>query len=159
MWFVSQRLREVLVTDGCVLQWAIFHLGDHPLPHYNSSSVVLLGDSCHGTSPHHGSGAGMCIEDSAVLAEMLALPEVNDSRSVEVAFAKFSELRRERGNALVQSSAHQGDLYEWSIPGIGADFAKIKKEMEVRNSRITDVNVQHMCNEAKDALRTALPTR
>jgi salicylate hydroxylase len=101
----------------------------------------------------------MCIEDSAVLAEMLALPEVNDSRSVEVAFAKFSELRRERGNALVQSSAHQGDLYEWSIPGIGADFAKIKKEMEVRNSRITDVNVQHMCNEAKDALRTALPTR
>ena len=101
----------------------------------------------------------MCIEDSAVLAEMLSLPEVGDSQSIELAFAKFDELRRERGNALVVSSVHQGDLYEWSIPGIGADFAEIKNEMETRNSRITDVDVQQMCTEAKNALRNALPTR
>jgi salicylate hydroxylase len=101
----------------------------------------------------------MCIEDSAVLAEMLSLPEVNDPGSIEIAFAKFDELRRERGNALVSSSMHQGDLYEWFIPGIGADFAKIKNEMETRNSQITDVDVQQMCTEARTAVRDALRAR
>jgi salicylate hydroxylase len=101
----------------------------------------------------------MCIEDSAVLAEMLSLPEVEDSRSIELAFAKFDKLRRERGNALVLSSERQGNLYEWLIPGIGSDFSKIKHEMETRNSRIMDVNVQQMCDEAKKALRDALPPR
>ncbi|EME41619.1 hypothetical protein DOTSEDRAFT_73887, partial [Dothistroma septosporum NZE10] len=43
--------------------WAIFHLGENPVPKYNDGSIVLIGDAAHATSPHHGAGAGFCIED------------------------------------------------------------------------------------------------
>jgi salicylate hydroxylase len=147
---------RLTLSDRDIPQWAIFHLGDNPLPHYNKSSVVLVGDAAHATSPHHGAGAGMCVEDSAVLAELLALPEVRDARSIEKAFAVYNEVRRERDNFVVQSSAHQGEAYEFLAPGIGKDFDRIKKEMMTRNARITDVDIRKICDDARDALRAKL---
>lgn len=137
-------------------QWAIFHLGDNPLPYYNKKSLCLLGDAAHATSPHHGAGAGMCIEDSAVMAELLASDGVKAQVDIEVVFQAFNDLRRERGNWLVQSSAHQGNLYEWLAPGIGKDFGRMEDEINKRNRKIAEVDVQQMCNEAKSALASAL---
>ncbi|CAK3816224.1 Salicylate hydroxylase [Lecanosticta acicola] len=130
--------------------WAIFHLGDNPLPHYNHSSVLLIGDAAHATSPHHGAGAGMCIEDSAVLADLLHA--CCTRADLPAAFQTFNDLRRDRGNWLVQTSRHIGDCYEWMADGVGDDFARIEAEINTRNGMIADVSVEGMCERAKEVL-------
>lgn len=79
------------------------------MPFYNKGRVVVLGDAGHASesmryygaivdceanavdkaSPHHGAGAGMCIESAAVMAELLADPRVaeNGSKGITAAFA------------------------------------------------------------------------
>lgn len=133
--------------------WAIFHLGDNPLPHFAQGSVCLIGDAAHATSPHHGAGAGFCIEDSAVLADLLADKNVKTQKDIEAAFATFDEQRRDRGHFLVQTSAHIGNCYEWLADGIGEDFSKIEHEINTRNSKIADVDVPQMCLDAKAQLQ------
>lgn len=136
--------------------WAIFHLGDHPLPAYSQGTICLVGDAAHATSPHHGAGAGFCIEDSAILADLLADEKVRTRSDIEAAFAVFNEVRHDRGNWLVQSSQHIGNCYEWIGEGIGEDFDKVEREINLRNSMIADVNVAGMCREAVDVLRTRI---
>jgi salicylate hydroxylase len=46
--------------------WGIFDLGEHPLKTFAKGRMrvmALMGDAAHATSPHHGSGAGFCIDD------------------------------------------------------------------------------------------------
>lgn len=130
------------------LQWAIFHLGDNPLPNYNKSTVLLIGDAAHATSPHHGAGAGMCIEDSAILSDLLLACSTRDE--LALAFETFNELRRDRGNFLVQTSQHIGNCYEWIADGVGEDFAKIEREINERNKLIADVDVAGMSRRARE---------
>ncbi|UJO19782.1 FAD-dependent monooxygenase orf3 [Fulvia fulva] len=136
--------------------WAIFHLGDNPVPKYNYGSVLLIGDAAHATSPHHGAGAGFCIEDSAVLADLLADERVKSQKDIAAAFETFDQVRRERGNWLVQTSQHIGNCYEWLAEGVGEDFKKIKHEIDTRNGMIADVDVASMCREAKQRLGASL---
>lgn len=139
--------------------WAIFHTGDNPLPYFAKGSVVLTGDAAHASSPHHGAGAGMCIEDSAILADLLADDNVRTQKDIEAAFATFDVQRRDRGHFLVQTSAHIGNCYEWLAEGVGSDFSKIEQEINTRNSKIADVDVAKMCQEAKDRLQVMIRSR
>ena len=133
-------------------QWAIFDLHDNPVPSFYQGRVCLSGDAAHATSPHHGAGAGFCIEDSAVLAALLSHGTVRSPADVETAFSVFDECRRERGQWLVRSSRFVGDCYEWRAEGVGSDFAKIENEINIRNSIIADVNVREMCQQAGEIL-------
>jgi len=137
-------------------QWAIFHLGDNPVPAYNQEGVLLIGDAAHATSPHHGAGAGLCIEDSAVLSEILADERVETRKDVEAAFATFNDVRHDRGNWLPQASQHIGNCYEWLAGGIGQDFGKIESEINTRNGVIADVDVADMCKQARVGLKRRL---
>ncbi|RMD44869.1 hypothetical protein DV735_g312, partial [Chaetothyriales sp. CBS 134920] len=139
--------------------WAIFHLADHPVPQFNKGRLVLTGDAAHATSPHHGAGAGFCIEDSATLATLLADPRVKSPRDLAVVFETFDQARRERGHWLVQSSHHIGNTYEWLVEGIGKDFEKIEAEINRRNSVIADVDVARMCEDARVQLGKNLDRR
>ncbi|KAK4493877.1 hypothetical protein PRZ48_015062 [Zasmidium cellare] len=136
--------------------WAIFHLGDHPVPEYAKGSICLVGDAAHATSPHHGAGAGFCIEDSAVLSDLLADERVRTQSDIETAFAVYDSVRRERGNWLVQSSQHIGNCYEWIGEGVGEDFGRVEREIRTRNGVIADVDVEGMCREAVGVLRGRL---
>lgn len=138
--------------------WAIFHLGDHPVPHFHKGRLLILGDSAHATSPHHGAGAGMCIEDSAVLAELLASSRVRGPGDLAAVFEVFDAHRRERGQWLVQSSKFTGDLYEWQAEGIGRDFKKIEAAINERNGIIGNVDVEAMCSAAVQDLERHLST-
>ena len=111
-----------------------------------------MGDAAHATSPHHGAGAGLCIEDSAVLAELLADDTVRTVRDLEAVFATFDDQRRERGQWLVNSSRRVGDCYEWRAQGIGKDFRKIEAEINERNGVIANVDVRKMCKIARQQL-------
>ena len=134
------------------IQWAIFDLGDHPVPTFCKGRISISGDAAHATSPHHGAGAGFCIEDSAVLASLLDLDQVQSPSDLEAVFATFNDRRKERGQWLVQSSRRIGDCYEWRAEGVGRDFAKIEREINERNGRIAEVDVEQWCREAREDL-------
>nr|OQO24663.1 hypothetical protein B0A51_06745 [Rachicladosporium sp. CCFEE 5018] len=151
-----QRLLRLTAEDLDI--WAIFHLGDNPPPSYAKGNIAILGDAAHATSPHHGAGAGMCIEDSAVMAELLADTAVQTREDVEVVFATFSELRKERGDGLVQSSARQGRIYEWQTE-YGRDFGMQEEEIKKRNARTGEVNVGKLVEDAREVLRKRLADR
>lgn len=136
--------------------WAIFHLADNPVPTFAKGSVCLIGDAAHATSPHHGAGAGFCIEDAAILADLLADKRVKTAKDLEAAFATFDEVRRDRGQWLPPSSQHIGNCYEWIAEGVGEDFEKIEREINIRNSIVADVDVPGMCKEAQDRLSSRL---
>lgn len=136
--------------------WAIFDLGDNPVPSFSKGRVCIVGDAAHATSPHHGAGAGFCIEDSAVMATLLADERVKSAADVEAAFSAFDTVRRERGQWLVQSSRFIGDTYEWQAEGVGSDFKKIESEINRRGGIIGDVDVNKMCEDALKALEKAL---
>ncbi|VUC32117.1 unnamed protein product [Clonostachys rosea] len=140
------------LTDEKLNVWAIFDLHDNPVPLFYQGRVCISGDAAHATSPHHGAGAGFCIEDSAVLAALLSHEAINSPADLELAFAVFDECRRERGQWLVESSRFIGDCYEWRAEGVGNDFAKIENEINRRNSIIADVDVAVMCQQARDTL-------
>ncbi|KAG6064583.1 hypothetical protein E4U32_008279 [Claviceps aff. humidiphila group G2b] len=128
--------------------WAIFDLGDNPPPTFAKGPVCLVGDAAHATSPHHGAGAGFCIEDAAVLAQLFANDEILDRRAVQVALAVYDACRRERASWLVQSSRHIGNTYEWIAEGIENDFTKIQEEITHRNGVIANADIMAMCDEA-----------
>lgn len=122
----------------------------------NRGRILISGDAAHATSPHKGSGAGLAIEDSAVLAELLADDLVKGAPELEVAFAAFNEVRKARGQWLVKASRRAGDLYEWRADGVGKDYKKIEDEINASNAVIAEGNVRGMCNEASGVLAKTL---
>ncbi|KAL2830447.1 hypothetical protein BDW59DRAFT_17732 [Aspergillus cavernicola] len=139
--------------------WAIFDLAKHPVPTFFKSRLAISGDAAHATSPHHGSGAGFCLEDTAVLATLLSDPRVQSHADLEAVLAVFDSSRRERTQWLVNSSRFIGDCYEWRAEGIERDFKKIEEAINYRNGVITNVDVGGMCGDAREALGRRLEER
>ncbi|KAM5344927.1 hypothetical protein ACJ41O_010789 [Fusarium nematophilum] len=100
------------------MHWAIFDLADNPLPTYTKDCVCLVGDAAHATSPHHGSGAGFCVEDAAVLAHILSDEKVTSRADIKYALEVYNLMRRERGNWLVQSIPTIVDIITNRTPAI-----------------------------------------
>lgn len=132
--------------------WGLFDLGDHPVDSYCKGRICISGDAAHATTPHHGSGAGFAIEDSAVLADLISDERVKSHRDLEAVFAAFDATRRERSQWLVQSSRITGDAYEWRDRGAGRDPEKIKAVLEPRFKKIWGIDVGRMCADAKEEL-------
>ncbi|OQN95130.1 hypothetical protein B0A48_18794 [Cryoendolithus antarcticus] len=135
-----------------ILQRVVYDLGDHAVPTFYKDRICIVGDAAHATSPDHGAGAGLCIEDSAALAELLADDGVKAVRDLEAVFAIFNAQRRERGQWLVNSSRRVGDCYEWRAQRIGRDFGKIEAEINERNGVIANVDLRQMCKVARQQL-------
>ena len=132
--------------------WAIFDLGDNPPPAYARDRICLLGDAAHATSPHHGAGAGMCIEDAAILAELLADGKVKTYEDVEAAFSVYDAVRKPRGEFLFRSSRFMGEAYEKRNEATGKSFTKVRDEAAARSAVIHDVDVDQMCRDARALL-------
>ncbi|KAI9040779.1 FAD/NAD(P)-binding domain-containing protein [Aspergillus affinis] len=147
------------LTDPKLSVWAIFDLGEHPVPTFYQGRVCISGDAAHATSPHHGAGAGFCIEDTAILAAMLEDDRVTSVRDLEAVLATFDSTRRERTQWLVQSSRFIGDCYEWRAEGVGRNFKKIEEAINYRNGVIANVDIRQMCKNAVDELGGRLPGR
>ncbi|KAH7174606.1 uncharacterized protein B0J16DRAFT_418076 [Fusarium flagelliforme] len=145
----NSQVRNLLkLTEETLSVWAIFDTGDNPIPTFYKGRIAILGDAAHASSPHHGAGAGFCIEDSAVMAELLADKRVQSRSDLETAFAAFDAVRRERTQWLVQSSRFIGDAYEWRAKGVGKDFAGIEREINERITKISDVEIARSCEMA-----------
>ncbi|KAH2138764.1 hypothetical protein KXW66_008394 [Aspergillus fumigatus] len=140
------------LTEEKLSVWAIFDLGDHPVPTFYKGRICISGDAAHATSPHHGAGAGFCIEDTAVLATLLEDERVQSHKDLEAALAAYDTSRRERSQWLVQSSRFIGNSYEWLAEGVGDDFKKIEEAINHRNGIIANADIPKMCQEAREQL-------
>ncbi|KAJ9615497.1 hypothetical protein H2200_001572 [Cladophialophora chaetospira] len=58
--------------------------------------VVLGGDAVHAMRPASGQGAGMCIEDAAVLGELFRNVSSNDGKKIEALAKIYQQLRKPR---------------------------------------------------------------
>ncbi len=74
-----------------------------PPPWYRGR-VLLIGDAAHSTTPHLAMGAGIAIEDAAVLGE-----ELGSRGSLEEALEAFMERRYERCRLVVENSLQLGE--------------------------------------------------
>lgn len=123
--------------------WALFQ---HPNARtYHDGNVALLGDAAHATTPHQGAGAGMCVEDSYIMSNLLG--EVQDKKDIAKAFAVYDQVRRPRSQNLVKTSREAGLLYEMEL--VGEDREKIKANLESRMKWLWEYDIEGELREAK----------
>lgn len=96
----------------------------------------------------------MCIEDAAVLSELLSGESVVTYKDVEDPFSVYDAVRNPRGEFLVRSSRFMGEAYEKRNEATGDDLDKITNECQAKNSFIHNVDVQQMCQDARAQLAT-----
>lgn len=93
-----QHIQAIIHEIKQPLKWAM--VKRKPLAKWSHGRITLLGDACHATLPFLGQGAGMAIEDGAVLARCLAAqPE-----DPVAAFKTYEALRVERTATIVERS-------------------------------------------------------
>ncbi|KAI8954474.1 salicylate hydroxylase [Xylaria longipes] len=77
-------------------------------PTYANKYVCLVGDAAHATTPWQGAGTGLAIEDSMVLAALLA--KVSSAEDIESAFRAYDWVRRPRCQQVIDSSRETGRI-------------------------------------------------
>ena len=124
-------------------RWAVFDSFDHPAPFFARGRVCIAGDAAHASSPHHGAGAGIGIEDALCLSTLLGITaELKRKQPADVqdlvclALDTFNDVRRERGHWIVNSSRYICDVYEWTDPATKGDPDKCFDEIEWRSHKI-----------------------
>ncbi|GGJ58466.1 FAD-dependent oxidoreductase [Deinococcus roseus] len=104
---VGELAREITDPQQVVYKPIEVVFQDGP---WHKGRVLLIGDAVHATSPHVGQGAGMAIEDSAVLSEMLP-----GSHHLEDTLQDFTRRRFERCRTIHQMSM-QVNTWELTHP-------------------------------------------
>ncbi|GIH81408.1 FAD-dependent monooxygenase [Planobispora longispora] len=95
------------ITDPERINYTWFEslLVDRP---WNRGRVVLIGDAAHACPPTLAQGAAQCLEDAAVLAELLLAADRID----QPLFDAFMDRRHERAKAVVEASVR---LADWQL--------------------------------------------
>jgi salicylate hydroxylase len=123
--------------------WALFQ--HPPCDTYTKGRVCLLGDAAHATTPHQGAGAGMCIEDSYIMANLMK--EVSSVDDLQRAFHAFDQVRRKRTQKNVETSHEAGKMYDFEW--FEDDLDKIEENFKHRMGWIWDIDLQAQLEEAK----------
>lgn len=140
--------------------WALFN--HSPASTYVSEDgrVCIIGDAAHATTPHKGSGAGMAIEDSYILgnliSEALSGETVDVAKAIPAAFRLFDATRRERTLQLVEDSRETGVLYDLEHPEFGSDKEKIRETLLKRMDWVWTHDVKDELADSLDKLRKSL---
>jgi len=111
-------------------KWGLF---DHPpaRTYCGGRKICLLGDCAHASTPHQDAGAGMAIEDAAVLATLLAQIEEPDPTVLEKVFTAYDAVRRPRTQRLVTTSRAAGLLYGLQLPGVEDAWTKCTTSVRI----------------------------
>lgn len=127
--------------------WALFM--HPPCKTFYKGRLCLLGDAAHATTPHQGAGAGMCIEDSYILANLIK--DANTVDDLEMAFKAFDHTRRERTQRNVTTSQEAGQLYDMEL--FGDDLEKIEHSFLTRMQWIWEFDIEAQLKEAQKIMR------
>ncbi len=103
---VSQLLQYSREED--VISDAVYDI--NPLERFLYGRVLLIGDAAHATTPNMGQGAGMAVEDVAILKEEL------ENHEIEIAFRRFEQRRLMRTAYIIKSSRRAGSVAQMDKP-------------------------------------------
>ena len=90
-------------------KWALFTVPGGG--EWTSGAIALLGDAAHAMLPFAAQGAGMAIEDAAVLANCLAETQSERGPTIPVAMQRYARLRRPRVSRVQRAARTQGRIY------------------------------------------------
>jgi salicylate hydroxylase len=131
--------------------WALFnHL---PARTYFSTKprICLVGDAAHASTPHQGSGAGMCVEDVYILGELLGM--IAGAQDLGKVFRAFDSVRRPRSLNLVKTSREAAMVYEFE--GFeGDDLKAVERNCVNRMGWIWDHDISGDLEKARLMLST-----
>lgn len=91
-------------------KWALFAIRDGGA--WNKGAIALLGDASHAMLPFGAQGAGMAIEDAAVIAKCLESSPTNPA----AAFAQYAALRAPRVTRTQRTARKNGQTYHLGGP-------------------------------------------
>ncbi|KAI1374466.1 mannitol 1-phosphate dehydrogenase [Hypoxylon crocopeplum] len=129
--------------------WALFNHPPAKTYYSTSPRICLLGDAAHATTPHQGSGAGMCIEDCYILSRLIG--EVESAQDLGKVFQAYEEVRLRRTQDLVRTSKEAGMLYEFELEG--DDLEAIERNFKARMSWIWDKDLKQDLEKALSILK------
>lgn len=114
-----------------------------PIERYAFGNIALAGDAAHAMTPNMGQGAGMAIEDAAVLTDCLThYPEVDE------AFRQFEQRRRQRASSIVKGSFQLGRVAQLTNPWLSTLrntlFRMIPEQVSQRQMKsLYEVDLRH----------------
>jgi 2-polyprenyl-6-methoxyphenol hydroxylase-like FAD-dependent oxidoreductase len=98
--------------DNEIYRGDLYHR--RPAESWSQGRVTLLGDAAHPTMPAFGQGAGMAIEDGAVLARDLgSVRDLQEADAVAGAFKTYEDKRIPRTSAIVNRARRMADVCKW----------------------------------------------
>ena len=95
-------------------KWALFTVPDGG--EWTHGAVALLGDAAHAMLPFAAQGAGMAIEDAAVLAKCLGQTQREGGPTIASAMQMYSRTRRSRISRIRRTARQNGRVYHLSGP-------------------------------------------
>ena len=95
-------------------KWALFTVPDGG--EWTSGAVALLGDAAHAMLPFAAQGAGMAIEDAAVLAKCLGETQREGGPSMTRAMQSYERARRPRISRVQRMARQNGRIYHLTGP-------------------------------------------
>ena len=107
-WPIAARMM-IGAVDGW-RKWALFAMRDGGA--WNKGPTALLGDASHAMLPFAAQGAGMAIEDAAVIAACLEASPANPS----AAFTQYARLRAPRVTRVQRTARKNGQTYHLGGP-------------------------------------------
>jgi salicylate hydroxylase len=100
--------RMIDAVDGW-RKWALFTIP--PMAAWHCDAMALLGDAAHAMLPFAAQGAGMAIEDAAVLAQCLGDATNERGDGAAAALARYTGLRRARVARVQKLAQLNGRIY------------------------------------------------
>ncbi|MBR1211357.1 FAD-dependent monooxygenase [Bradyrhizobium sp. JYMT SZCCT0180] len=95
-------------------RWALFTVPD--IGGWSDGAIALLGDAAHAMLPFAAQGAGMAIEDAAVLAKALSECAGENTAGIPVALKRYGRLRRARVLRVQRAARRSGQIYHLTGP-------------------------------------------
>ena len=136
------------------VMWALFD--DHHDPpaetYHRGGRICLLGDAAHASTPHHGAGAGMAVEDAMILSRLLASIEGDDGSRLAGVFAAYDTVRRPRTQRLIRSSRRCAAVYDWEDDEVGDDIEAMREYLEHAWDWIWKADLDAQLRDAEEML-------
>ncbi|KYK53980.1 hypothetical protein DCS_05929 [Drechmeria coniospora] len=157
-------VRELIdLFPDTLTKWGIFDLWEYPVPRYHGRSICLAGDAAHASSPHHGAGACVGVEDAlclttlveAVVADMRGRPETKRA-ALDAALTTYDAVRRTRSQWVVNSSRRVCDLHqqrEWADDDRLVKAETCFEEIRDRSLKIWHFEYEAMMDEALEGYK------
>ena len=95
-------------------KWALFTVPEGG--EWSEGVIALLGDAAHAMLPFAAQGAGMAIEDAAVLAKCLGESGGESAQGIAAALKRYGKLRRARVRRVQRTARRNGTIYHLSGP-------------------------------------------